>query len=336
LEVMNQDILTFYKNKKILITGAAGYLATNLIAQLREIDCHIVCVDLPGVMFTRVAAGKAYVDDVEGDISDPAVWMSNLENVDIVFHLAAYEHKHGSEFNPVLDFEVNSRSVLHLLEVCRLNNYFPRIVFSSSSNLVGLPVQLPVNETFKDSPLTLYSIHKLASEKYLQYYAREFGQHSIILRLANVYGPGLNRQTSVRVVLNKIIDRASKGKKLVLYSNNACIRDYVWIDDVAAAFLAAACLGNEYATGQYYLIGNGIGYKMSDVLRMIADKVSRRTGKKTVIQEDTNEKLEAIEWRNFVADTTKFTEATGWKARTSLDEGIDRTVDYFLSTVGMS
>lgn len=324
---------SFYK-KKILITGGVGYLATNLIEQLRETDCHIIRVDLPGAMFGSVT-GKAYVDDIEGNISDRAVWMSNLENVDVVFHLAAYEHKHGSEFNPIMDLEVNSLSVLHLLEVCRLKKYFPRIVFASSSNLVGFPAQLPVNETFQDNPLTMYSIHKLTSEKYLQYYAREFGQHSIVLRLANVYGPVSNRQASVRVVLNRIIYRALKGEKILLYRNSACIRDYVWIDDVVAAFIAAACLGNEYATGQYYLIGSGSGYQISDVLRMIADKVAQHTGKKPTIVADTNETLEDIEWRNFVADTYRFTEAAGWKASISLDEGIDRTIDYFLSERGM-
>ena len=328
---MNKDILRFYNNKKILITGGAGYLATNLIAQLRETDCHIIRVDLPGAMFVPVTGGKAYVDDIEGNISDRAVWMSNLENVDVVFHLAAYEHKHGSEFNPILDLEVNSLSILHLLEVCRLKKYFPRIVFASSSNLVGLPTQLPVNETCQDNPLTIYSIHKLTSEKYLQYYAREFGQHSIILRLANVYGPVLNMQVSLRVVLNRIIYRALKGEKLLLYGNSACVRDYIWIDDVVAAFLTAACLENEYETGQYYLIGSGSGYQISDVLRMIADKVGQYTGKKTMIEEDINEPLEAVEWRNFVADTSRFSKATGWKAGISLDKGIDRTIDYFLS-----
>lgn len=319
---------SFYK-KKILITGGAGYLAANIVEQLRETDCHIIRVDLPGATFASVP-GTAFVDDVEGNISDRAVWMSNLEKVDIVFHLAAYEHKHGSEFNPILDLEVNSLSILHLLEACRLKKYFPRIVFASSSNLVGFPAQLPVNETFIDNPLTIYSIHKLTSEKYLQYYAREFGQHSIILRLANVYGSVSSMQNSIRVVLNRIVYRALKGEKIYLYRNSACIRDYIWIEDVVAAFLAAACLGNEYATGQYYLIGSGSGYQISDVLRMIAYKVEQRTGKKTIIEQDTNETLEHIEWRNFVADTCRFTEATGWKASISLDEGIDRTIDYFM------
>lgn len=329
----DQVNLSCFNKKRILVTGGAGYLATNLIEQLRETDCHIIRVDLPGTAFTSVT-GRACIDNIEGNISDRAVWMSNLENVDIVFHLAAYEHKHGSEFNPVRDLEVNSLSVLHLLEVCRLKKYFPRVVFASSSNLVGSPAQLPVNETFQDNPLTIYSIHKLTSEKYLQYYAREFGQQSIILRLANVYGPVSNMQASVRVVLNRIIYRALKGERLLLYRNSNCIRDYVWIDDVVAAFFAAACLENEYATGQYYLIGSGNGYHISDVLRMIADKVAQHTGKNPTIEEDTNEILEAVEWRNFIADTYRFTEATSWKASISLNEGIDRTIDYFLSAPG--
>lgn len=323
---------SFYK-KNILITGGAGYLASNLIAKLQDTDCHIIRVDLPGAMFASVT-GKACVDDIEGNVSDRAVWMSNLENVDVVFHLAAYEYKHGSEFNPILDLEANALSVLHLLEVCRLKKYFPRIVFASSSNLVGFPAQLPVNETCQDNPLTIYSIHKLTSEKYLQYYAREFGQHSVILRLANVYGAVSNMRVSIRVVLNRIIYRALKGEKLFLYRNSTCIRDYVWIDDVVAALFAAACLGNEYATGQYYLIGSGNGYQISDVWRMIADKVAQHTGKKPTVEEDTKEILEAIEWRNFTADTSRFTEATGWESSISLDEGIDRTIDYFLSEQG--
>lgn len=322
-----------YRGKTILITGGVGYLATSLVAQLQDVDCHIIRLDRPGVRFTSLT-GKVRVQDIEGDIREHAIWEKVLPDVDVVFHLAAYEHKHGSEFNPTLDLEVNTLSVLHLLEVCRSKRFFPKVVFASSSNLTGLPSKLPVDESAQDNPLTLYAIHKSVSEKYLQYYAREFGQHSIILRLANVYGPVSNVQASVRAVLNRIICKAVKDKKIVSYQNRSCIRDYVWIDDVAAAFLAAAELGDEHAIGQYYLVGSGQGHRILDVLEMIANRVEKRTGKRLVVEEDMNEKLETIEWRNFVADTTRFAQATGWKASVSLAEGIDRTIDYFLSERG--
>ena len=323
-------MLTNYIGKTILVTGASGYLATSLIHSLKTIDCTIVRLSRKSKL--DPITGNARIVDIEGDIRvRESIEQALKQHVDVIFHLAAYEHNHGSEFNPILDLEVNTLAVLHLLEECRLKKYVPRIVFASSSNLVGLPTQLPVNEAYQDNPSTIFAIHKLFSEKYLQYYAREFGQHSIVLRLANVYGPVLNMQASIKVVLNRIICRALKGEKLFLYRNSACIRDYVWIEDVVAAFHAAVCMGNEYATGQHYLIGSGSGYQISDVMTMIADKVTQHTGQKTTIEKDTNETLEAIEWRNFVADTSKFKEVAGWKASVSLDEGIDRTIDYFLS-----
>jgi nucleoside-diphosphate-sugar epimerase len=322
-------MLNHYTGKTILITGASGYLATSLINSLKTIDCKIVRLSRKNKL--GPITGNARIVDIAGDIRTKEIIEKALkQHIDVIFHLAAYEHNHGSEFNPILDLEINTLAILHLLEVCRLKKYVPRIVFASSSNLVGLPAQLPVNETCQDNPSTIFALHKLFSEKYLQYYAREFGQHSIVLRLANVYGPVCNMQASVGVVLNRLIDRALKGEKLFLYRNGDCIRDYVWIDDVVAAFHAAACLGNQYATGQHYLIGSGSGYQISEVMTMIADKVAQRTGQKTAIEKDANERLEAIEWRNFVADTGAFNEATGWKAIISIDEGIDRTIDFFL------
>jgi nucleoside-diphosphate-sugar epimerase len=321
----------FFTRKKILITGGAGYLASGLIAQLCKIDCHIIRVDLPGALFP-VVTGNALVNDIESDVTCREFWLSRLEGVDIVFHLAAYEHKHGSLLNPLLDFEVNSLSVLHMLEVCRLKNYSPRIVFASSSNIVGLPRKVPVNENFKDNPLTMYAIHKLTSEKYLHYYFCEFNTKSIVLRLSNIYGPTLNNCVNTRVVLNKVISNALKGEKLFLYRNRTCIRDFIWIDDVVAAFFAAARLGDEHANGKPYLIGNGYGCSMSEIWSMIAEKASRFTGNTITIEEDTNENLDVVEWRNFIADTSRFTEATGWIAHISLEQGIDLTIDYFMKS----
>jgi nucleoside-diphosphate-sugar epimerase len=327
---MTNNLENTFWGKQILITGAAGYLASILVEKLSNIDCHIIRIGLPGTLFDAVES-KARIDDVEGNVSCPGFWETHLENVDFIFHLAAYEHKHGAIFNPVLDFQVNSLSVLYMLEACRIQKHAPFIIYASSSNIVGLPSQLPVDETFIDDPLILFSLHKLTSEKYLRYYAREFNQRCVSLRLTNVYGPVSNPLLCLRVVLNRVIDLALKNGRLLLFQNSSCIRDYIWVEDAVLAFLAAACLGNDCAKGQHYVIGSGKGYSIAGVWRMIADKISHKTGKSILLEETSIEKLDAIEWRNFIADTSLFTEKTGWKANISLDNGLDRTIDFMLS-----
>jgi nucleoside-diphosphate-sugar epimerase len=110
------------------------------------------------------------------------------------------------------------------------------------------------------------------------------------------------------------------------------MRDYLWIEDAASSFLDAACLGEDNAKGQHYVIGSGTGYRIADVWSLIAEKISCKTGNTVLLDEISSEKLDAIEWRNFIADTSLFTKATGWKAGTSVDEGLERTIDALLIT----
>jgi nucleoside-diphosphate-sugar epimerase len=321
--------LDAYRGKRILITGGTGYLGTNLIQGLVHTPCTIIRLGRPTAAFVSVD-GIACIEDVVGDIRDREIWPSLLEGVDYVFHLAAYEHKHGSEHDPVLDLEVNALSVLHLLEVCRQEKYFPKIVFVSSTNIVGLPSKIPIDETSVDNPLTVYAIHKLMAEKYLQYYAREFHLQSVTLRLSNVYGPAPDDESAAHVVLNRIIRKAVRGGPLTLYKNHSCVRDYVFVDDVTTAFLMAG-ISREAASGQYFVIGTGVGCRIMDAVNLIAERTALRTGRRPAVEVKPTEPLEAIEWRNSVADMSRFRVATGWSPRVFLIEGIDRTIDYFLN-----
>ena len=249
--------------------------------------------------------------------------------MNFVIHLAAYEHKHGSERNAMLDLNVNALSILHLLEVCRQEGLSPKIVFASSTNLVGLPSKLPVDETFTDNPLTLYAIHKLMAEKYLRHYAREFQLQSVTLRLSNVYGPVPDHNIAARVVLNRIIRKAVRGGPLTLYKNHSCVRDYVFVDDVITAFLAAGTIKGG-GNGQHFVIGSGVGHRIAEAVNLVADRVALRTGHRLAVELDATVPIEAVEWRDFVADTSRFQAVSGWSPQVSLLDGIDRTVDYFL------
>lgn len=265
-----------------------------------------------------------------GDVSHRKTWEKSLPGVDYVFHLAAHEHKRGVAHNPSLDLKVNTLSVIQLLEVCRQKGLGPKIIFASGTNITGLTSTLPVDETTFDDPLIPFAINKLTAEKYLQYYSKEFHLQTVPLRLANVYGPAPDHEIAKRVVLNRIITAASRGESLTLFKNRNCIRDYAYIDDVLAAFLLAG-INEKVLTGQHHVIGSGVGWPIKDVVNLIADRAAKRTGCRPSVELNFEEPLELIEWRDFVADSSTFMTATGWSHKTSLIEGIDHTMDFFLN-----
>lgn len=318
---------------KILITGGAGYLATNLIAQLLDNNCKITRLDRPGTIFTPVI-GKAQVRDLVGDIRDRATWEVALTDVDMVFHLAAQTSVYVAEQNPLNDFEVNVMPMLHLLETCREKGTCPTVLFSGTATEFGLSERIPVDETHPDRPITIYDIHKWMSENYLLHYSRRGLVRGGVLRLANVYGPGPRSSSADRGVLNTMIRKALNGEKLTIYGQGNYVRDYVYVDDVVSAFLKAAA-GIERVKGHFFIIGSEQGYTLSEAINLVAARVERKTGQRaSVIHIPSPESMMKIEERNFVANTARFTQTTGWRSTVPLVEGIDRTIDYLLSKDG--
>lgn len=328
-------LVSRYRGKTILISGGMGYIGLALTQALSQVDCRLLLLDCSPPPETSPSQNTVQLCSlqrlsyIQGDVTSLETWKGILDDVDLVFHLAAFEHKHGSPFDPFRDEEVNARSTLYMLEACRAMGVSPRIVFSSSSNLVGLPATYPVDETFPDQPLTVYAIHKQTSEKYLNYYARVFGIPAVTLRLVNIYGPVPSRETAGKVVINRIIQRALKGETLTLYQNHACMRDYLFIDDVVRAFLAAG-VDVPDARGQYYVIGSGEGMRISDAVQLIAERVAHKTGIEVNIMRNDDVQIELIEWRNLTANSARFMADAGWEPCVAFRDGIDRTIEAFL------
>lgn len=316
-----------YRGKKILITGASGYIGSSIFKVLSDTDCDIVLLT-HSQSLKLIAETKARVEIIEGDIAKSDIWNKILPGVDIVFHLAAYEHRHGSKFDPKEDLIINAASVLLMLEVCREKGLSPKIVLASSSNIAGIPQILPVNESAPDNPLTLYAIHKLTAEKYLEYYARNFNIPSCVLRLANIYGPAPNYDISRKVVLNKIIHKAINGGPLILFRNKSKIRDFIFIDDAVGAFLAAGISQNT-ANGSYYYIGSGQGYTLEKIVMIVGRETEMIMGIASPVEINTETAIEDVEMRDFVADYSSFQNMTGWSPKIGLVAGIDRTIKFF-------
>lgn len=296
---------------------------------LLQVPCRLLLLVRSGTNVKWPKGTAAAVTVLNGDVGDRDTWRRAMDGVDNVFHLAAHEHKHGAEFNPAPDLNVNTFSVLHMLEECRERGLSPRMIFASATSATGLTSTIPVDELVPDNPLTTFAINKITAERYLQYYAREFHMQTVTLRLANVYGPAPDHDISRRVVINKIVTKATRGEPLTVFENRSCIRDYAYIDDVVAAFLTAG-IKEEILTSQHYVIGSGVGWSIEDTINLIADRAGMKTGHTTSVDLNDEEPLESAEWRNFVADSSSFESATGWRHNTSLIDGIDQTIDFFI------
>ncbi len=318
---------------RIVITGAAGYVATRVIALLRAVDCRIVRVDRPGAVFEPVG-GPARVEDVAADIREPAVWSGLLDGTDIVIHFAAQTSVYVAAQDAAADARINVQPMLALLEACRRDGRRPAVLFSGTVTEAGLTERLPVDESVPDRPITIYDLHKLMAEQYLKHYACEGVVRGGVLRLANVYGPGPKSSSADRGVLNLMVRKALAGEPLTVYGRGEFVRDYVYVEDVARAFVLAAA-NIDRVNGRHFVVGSGVGHTLAQAINLVADRVAMRTGHRVpVLHVDPPASLSPIESRNFVADSSAFAQATGWRADTGLEAGIDRTIESMKDRTG--
>ena len=321
-------LIEFYQDKRILVTGGSGFLATNLVEALKDTKCFIRRLSR-GARFP-VHAGAARIEDMKADIAEEATWERALDGIDIVFHFAAQTGVSTANEDPVADFGANVLPMLRMLEACRKKNLHPVALFSGTVTEAGITDRIPVDENIPDNPVTVYDLHKMMAENYLKYYVRKGMVRGAVLRLANVYGPGPRSSGANRGVLNGMIEKALEGRTLTIYGQGDYVRDYIYVRDVVGAFLAAGA-SIDRLNGRHYVIGSGTGHTIAETVRMIASRVERISGfPVAVMHVDLPDGMSPIEQRNFVADTTHFSSRTGWMAGTSLAEGIDLTIDYFV------
>lgn len=315
-----------FRGKVVLVTGGGGYLGANLVALLRRSDCKIYRLSRQAREEGAVS-GLAQVVDLVGDISDPRVWEECLKGVDFIFHLAAQTSTYVANADPVADQNVNVMPMLRLLESCRRQGMRPTVLFASTVTVAGIPERLPVNESHPDHPLTIYDLHKQMAELYLRWYAEQGFVRGVTLRLSNVYGPGPRSGSTDRGILNQMICRALAGESLIVYGAGNQLRDYVYVEDVARAFIAAAGHG-ELLNGRHFVIGSGEGKTIAEAMGVVASCAGAKTGKVVAVRHvSPPATLSPIEGRNFVADFGLFRKMTGWTPEYLLAEGVTRTME---------
>lgn len=319
---------------RYLITGGAGYIGAALLPAIaRE----------PGARVRRLFRGEKppaephpglELEDFRGDVRERDDLERALEGVDVVLHLAAQTSVYVADEDPAADVDANLRPMLHLLGACRALGRKPRVVLASTCTVYGVAPPLPVREHTPVRPVTVYDLHKLAVESYLRHYTAQGYVDGVALRLANVYGPGPKSSKADRGVLNGMVRRALAGETLKIYGTGEFLRDYVYIDDVARAFVQAAAAAPQLG-GRAFPVVSGQSHTLADAVRLVARLVAERTGRPVPVEHvKPPAGLSPIENRNFAADPADLAEATGFQARVTLAAGISRTIDYFTAEGG--
>jgi nucleoside-diphosphate-sugar epimerase len=315
--------------KKIVITGARGYIGGTLAERLRT-KGYALCLVSRSLNPTSLASAELARQCRAADLRDPAAWSALLRDADIVVHLSSRTDLRAAEADPADDEDINVRPLRALVETARAMGKVPTIVFASAATIVGPNPQIPVDDAAHDDPCSVYDRHKLAGEMILREGTACSAVRACSLRLANVYGPGGASMNANRGILNVMMKRAVDGEPLTLYGNGAYLRDFVHIEDVVDAFLRAIDTPSA-CDGGHYLIASGHGHTLANAYAMIAEVALERLRRRVeIVRVPEPADLHPIEKRNFVGDSRAFQERTGWRPRLQLRDGIH---DYFLRAV---
>jgi UDP-glucose 4-epimerase len=297
---------------RVLITGGAGFLGAALAHRLvREGHRVQVLDDLSAGDPARLPKGIHFT---RGDVSDvPRLW-TLLRDVDCVYHLAARVFVAESVLYPREYNDVNVGGTVSIMEAMRDAGVM-RVVFTSSGAVYGNQGHQPVHEDLEPDPDSPYAVSKLAAEHYVRTIGRLWGIETVILRVFNAYGPGQFAPVYRAPVIPALMKQALSGGSLVIFGDGTQTRDFVYVDDVVDALVAAATADS--VDRAIINVGSGQGTNINQLAQRIGLATER-----SVRLLHSQAKDGGVP--RLVADLTLAQEKLGFRPRFSLEEGLRR------------
>jgi UDP-glucose 4-epimerase len=303
------------KDRRLLVTGGAGFVGSNLVKRLMREGARVTVLDdlFTGRRENLPADGFEFV---HGSVCDPAMVEHLVAQNEIVFHLAA-RNIVVSTRDPRQDFETNIGGTLNVLLAARATGT-RRVVYTSSTSVYGNPRYLPINEDDHLSLLSPYAVSKLAGENYCMAFFESYDLPTTAVRYSNIYGPGQDPANPYCGVVAKFIEALLAGKPPLIHGDGEQTRDFTYIDDAVEATVLAAT--SDRALGEVFNVGTGQETKVNELARMLV----RVTGSSVEPQRIDRRDVDNI--RRRVVNIEKTRRSLRWIPDITLEEGLRRTV----------
>jgi len=296
---------------KILVTGGAGFIGSNLVDELIKQGNEVTILDdfSTGLRENVNQQAKVFKADIRKleDIKPAFVGM------DYVFHTAALPRVQLSIEDPLTTNDINVNGTLNVLIASR-DAKVKKLIYSASSSAYGNQSQMPLKETMLPAPISPYAVQKYVGEHYARNFSVLYGLPTVSLRYFNVYGPRLALSGGYVTVISVFLQARRDGKKLTITGDGTQTRDFTYVGDIVRANIMAM-QSDKVGQGEMMNIGGGHNYSVNE----IADKIG---GEKDYI-------APRVEPHDTLADTSLAKELIGWQPQTDIDAGLAATIKWF-------
>jgi NAD dependent epimerase/dehydratase len=308
-----------WKGKKVLVTGAGGFIASHLVERLlserARVRAFVRYNSRHDAGFLREVEAREGLEITAGDLRNPGMVERVVEGMEVVFHLGAVISIPYSYVNPAEVVDSNITGTLNVLMACRKWGV-QRIVHTSTSEVYGTAIVVPIDESHPLQGQSPYSASKIGADKLAESFWRAFGLPVTTVRPFNTYGP----RQSARAVIPTIVSQAL-SREVVHLGNLEARRDFTYVDDTVEGFMKMA--EAEGVEGEVINLGTGEDISIGEV----AEKIIAMIGRKVRIEvEQERMRPDRSEVMRLVADNRLAREKTGWMPEVKLEEGLRRTI----------
>jgi UDP-glucose 4-epimerase len=303
---------------KVLVTGGAGFIGSNLVRALLERGDDVRVLDNFSTGSRENLAGLD-VEIVEGELRSYERVHNAVRGVEVVYHLGALGSVPRSVQDPLTSSAVNVEGTLNVLLAAR-DEQVRRVVFSSSTSVYGTSRELPTTESTPPDPISPYGVAKLAAERYCVAFSRVYESfETVVLRYFNVFGPRQSPFSQYAAVIPLFVRAIAEGRPVTIHGDGEQSRDFTYVSNVVDATIAAGSATG--ASGRAFNVAGGAPASVNTV----AETIGRILGK-PVEREFTPSRAGDI--RDSWADLAAAREVLGYEPAVGLEEGLRRTIDF--------